>query len=219
MKRLNLHKKWTVGALGKVSDVKLISPLNPKRFRAFIGDYGWRLVSLCLGRRGKKITNRVTLYSSFGKFMLSMYRRHGTSYVIKYLKASQLAIQRALAGSPLSSLRELEPDLPMPKLSKSGLPRVIGLRDRRAIMTGSFPVIRLYLTLFSIYRVIDDVPKPKISTITDNFTGSLEVLGEVKQNVGLTAARVLRRFRPPKRFRPDNGVQWISKASSTSKVA
>jgi hypothetical protein len=63
-------------------------------------------------------------------------------YVIKFLKASQLAVQKKLAGSPFESLRELEPDLPLPRLSRSGLPYLIKLSDRSAIVRGSVKVIR-----------------------------------------------------------------------------
>jgi len=62
--------------------------------------------------------------------------------VIKYLKAAQLAIQKKISGSPFSSLRDIEPDLPLPRLSKSGLPEFIKLEDRAAIVRGSLTVIR-----------------------------------------------------------------------------
>jgi hypothetical protein len=72
-----------------------------------------------------------------------MNKRHGSEFVVKYLKACNLAVSKFLAGQPLSSLRELEPDLPLPRLSKSGLPAIIGTRDRRSISDNSVKVIRL----------------------------------------------------------------------------
>jgi hypothetical protein len=67
--------------------------------------------------------------------------------VVKYL-ASQLAIQKVIAGQPFSSLREIEPDYPLPRLASCGLPAIIGIRDRRVILSGSKSIIRMYLTLF-----------------------------------------------------------------------
>jgi hypothetical protein len=66
-----------------------------------------------------------------------MRKHHGQVFAVKYLKACQLAVQKAIAGNPFRSLNEIEPDLPLPRLSTSGLPRIIPLRDRRAIMSGS----------------------------------------------------------------------------------
>lgn len=70
-----------------------------------------------------------------------MKRHHGATYVVKYLKACQLALQKRIALDPISSLRDLEPDLPLPRL-KSGLPSVIPVFDRRSILRGSPNVIR-----------------------------------------------------------------------------
>jgi hypothetical protein len=71
-----------------------------------------------------------------------MNRKHGGRYVVSYLKFGQLAIQKALAGQKLSSLRQVEPDLSLPRLASSGLPRYIPLQDRRAIIGKSESVIR-----------------------------------------------------------------------------
>jgi hypothetical protein len=72
-----------------------------------------------------------------------MYKYHGDVFVIKYLKASQLAISKFLAGQPLTSLRELEPDLNLPRLKRSGLPNVIGTRDSRSLHAFSHKTVRL----------------------------------------------------------------------------
>jgi len=71
-----------------------------------------------------------------------MRKHHGDMFVIKYLKASQLAISKAIAGNPFRSLQELEPDLPLPGLTSTGLPKVIPRADRRAILSGSPSLIR-----------------------------------------------------------------------------
>lgn len=113
---------------------------------------------------------------NFGSFIIKMTRNHGEVYTVKYLKACQLAIQKKLAGQPFSSLREIEPDYNFPRLSKSGLPSIIGTVDRASICNNSYRIIRLYLSLFSIYRVIKLPFNPKLATITSPFTGSVEHL-------------------------------------------
>lgn len=83
------------------------------------------------------------MYHNFGQYLMKLNKHHGSVFVVKYLKASQLALQKKIAGQPLDSLRELEPDLPLPRLSKSGIPAIIGLRHRRAIYSGSLVIVRL----------------------------------------------------------------------------
>jgi len=107
-----------------------------------------------------------------------MCYKHDSLFVIKYLKASQLAIQKKVAGQPFSSLREIEPDLPLPRLSKSGLPVIIGTRDRRAICSKSRSIIQLYLSLFGIYRAISAPVTPKLETITNLYSGNPTFLTE-----------------------------------------
>jgi len=119
------------------------------------------------------------MLTRYARYLLVLTKRHGASYVVKYLKASQLAVQKSIAGQPLRSLRELEPDLPLPRLTRAGLPAFIGLNDRRSLRSGSLRVIRLYLTFFSLYRVISDTPKLKLNTITDPFKGDLYSLEQV----------------------------------------
>jgi hypothetical protein len=116
------------------------------------------------------------MFHNFGRYLLYLYKHNGSLFVVKYLKAAQLSIQRKLAGQPFSSLREIEPDLHLPRLSKCGLPAIIGTRDRAAIMAGSTQVIKLYLTLFGLYRVIKAPGKLKLNTITDGYTGRTDYL-------------------------------------------
>jgi hypothetical protein len=101
-----------------------------------------------------------------------MHRRHGSVFVVKYLKACNLAISKVIAGQPFKSLRDIEPDLPLPRLSSCGLPRIIGRLDRRSILSGNTKVIRLYLTLFSLYRIISLKGNVKFDTITNGYTGN-----------------------------------------------
>jgi len=100
-----------------------------------------------------------------------MRKHHGETFTVKYLKSSQLALFKAIAGNPFKSLREIEPELPLPRLTTSGLPRFIPLADRRAILSGSSSMIRFWGSLFALYRVIRIPGKLKIETITNPFSG------------------------------------------------
>nr|UYL94483.1 MAG: RNA-dependent RNA polymerase [Leptosphaeria biglobosa mitovirus 6] len=148
----------------------MISLSNEKHLMLVLKKIGWRIVTLSL--LSTKETSRFRMLHNFGVFIIKMNKNHGPVYTVKYLKACQLAIQKKLAGQPFSSLREIEPDYNFPRLSKSGLPSVIKTTDRSSICNNSFRIIRLYLSLFSIYRIIKIDFSPKLNTITDKFEGS-----------------------------------------------
>ena len=120
---------------------RLISLNNSVELLALFRKLGWRLLSASIPRI-EKSTNRLTQLYNFGKYILRMRKHHGELTTIKYLKACQLSIQKAISRDRIKSLRDLEPDLPLPRLTKSSLPRYIPLGDRRAILSGSPSVIR-----------------------------------------------------------------------------
>jgi hypothetical protein len=154
----------------------MISLSNAKHLKLVFKELGKRIVTLSLLRT--KEINRFRSVHNFAQFLIKMTKKHGELYTIKYLKASQLSIQKKLAGQPFKSLKEIEPGYNFPRLSKSGLPSHIKVRDRAAIINNSFSVIRLWLSLYSLYRIMKAPFSPKLNTITDNFGGSLLHLDE-----------------------------------------
>jgi len=120
---------------------KLVSLNNSFELLALIRKLGWRLVATC-AFKSVNLSNRSRQVYNFGKYILRMRKHHGVTFTVSYLKASQLAVQKRIGKDKIESLRDLVPDLPLPRLSSSGLPRFIPLQDRRAICSGSVPVIR-----------------------------------------------------------------------------
>lgn len=137
-----------------------------------------------------KLTKRLKVLQLFGDHLLAMRKQHGSKYVVKYLKASNLAIQRCVAGSPLASLRELEADLPLPRLI-NGLPAFINIYDRKAIRRGDATIMRFWITLFSIYRVLSIPGDLKLNTITDPTTAKPEDLKSVGKHLKALCFEVL----------------------------
>jgi hypothetical protein len=73
-------------------------------------------------------------------------------------------------------LKQLDSKYNFPRLTTSGLPVIIGTRDRRAIISGSASIIKMYLSLFGIYRLISTDVEPKLESITDSFNGDQSFL-------------------------------------------
>jgi hypothetical protein len=97
---------------------------------------------------------------------------------VKYLKACYVALQKALAGDKLKSLRSLEPDIPLPRLI-NGIPTMIGSKDRALIRQGHIRIIIFWSSLFSLYRVLKTPYTLKLSSITDKFSGNEEFLASL----------------------------------------
>nr|UYL94482.1 MAG: RNA-dependent RNA polymerase [Leptosphaeria biglobosa mitovirus 5] len=120
--------------------------------------------------RISNLVNRVKVTSDFINLMLKIKKNHGDDFTIKWLKACYVSLQKSLGNDHLTSLRDLEPNLPLPRLI-NGIPACIKPRDRQLIRDGSKSMIIYWSSLFSIYRVLKCSYKLKISTITDPFKG------------------------------------------------
>jgi hypothetical protein len=155
----------------------MISLGNSIELPALVKRLGWRLLAASFPNL-VKFSSRLRQLHIFAGYVRAMTKHHGATYTVNYLKASQLAVQKFVAGDRIKSLRDLNPDLPLPRLTTAGLPRFIPKYDRSLIRSGSPSVIRWWLTLFSIYRIISIPGKLKISTITDPFSGDLEFLNK-----------------------------------------
>lgn len=129
---------------------------------------------LATGRIGR-LAYGIRRTNSFISFTLTMWKRHGVTFTIQWLKGSSVAIQKCLGKDILPSLRVLTPELPLNGLSR-GLPRVIPVQDRVRIRAGHVPTIRFWLGLFNLYRVLKAPGVLKLNTITGGFTGDREGL-------------------------------------------
>lgn len=173
----------------------MFSLKDPKQFLSIFGKYSWKISSILF--RKVKVANRVVTIHNFGQFVFKMNRCHGTSFTIKWLKASSVALQRFLAGSPYKSLRDAEPSMPLPRLH-NGIPFIIGSQDRRSIRNGNVSVIRFWLTLFNLYRIIEGPLSPKLNTITDPYTGQQGILEDFDNFVSKDMKRLLSEYNIPK---------------------
>jgi hypothetical protein len=186
-----------------------------------ISGVGWRIISACFP--GKvKFSSRMRLLKLFSGYIFRMYKVNGSTQVVKFLKASQLALQKAISGDKISNLRQLEKSVVRSKLTSSGLPPIIPSRDRKLIMTenqNNSSVIRFWLTLFSIYRVISIPGELKLSTIIAPSLITSDSESVVRQfKAFLKASSAQSMFSKSFMFRKAD-LLLLEAASSTHKVA
>lgn len=119
----------------------MVSLGNSFEFPALIKRLGFRIASASFPRL-VNFSSRLKQLHIFAGYVRQMTKHHGATYTVNYLKACQLAVQKYVAGDKISSLRELNSSLPLPRLTTSGLPRFIPGYDRSLIKAGSPSVIR-----------------------------------------------------------------------------
>jgi hypothetical protein len=96
-----------------------------------------------------------------------IYRRQGVKGLTLHLKAATVLLQQSVAGYVLYDVTPLGPRVAR---TGSGLPRLIHANHRLIIINkrpGYLLFVRFYLTVFSVYRVLEFPGKLKLNTITD----------------------------------------------------
>lgn len=105
----------------------------------------------------------IRTYKAFAKAIYKLYKGGGLKYVVLYLKACSTLLQQAVGGQRLLATQSLGCAVTR---TKSGLPRIIPAHHRTRILRRERDVVRLWLSLFNLYRVIEIPGKLKLSTIT-----------------------------------------------------
>lgn len=151
-----------------------------------------KLIRVALGKT--KVAPRLRRFNKFLQLMFKFYKHHGASFTIKWLKACHLAVQRKISSKPCHSLRDIEPNLPCGRLI-NGLPSFIGPIDRSLIRKNHAATIRYWLSILSIYRILQGPLNPKLDTITDQFSGSLDEINNILIHSNLVYTRNAGLFR------------------------
>lgn len=138
-----MKEKKQIKFVSLLQDVKFGSnmiSLNSFELLALYRTYGFRILN-AIGSLGRGYRTRLNLMLKFFRYLLFLNKKNGSNFVVQFLKTGQLAIQRKLAGNPVDSLRELNPDLNLPRLI-NGLPAIIPASDRSMMRKNSSTIIR-----------------------------------------------------------------------------
>jgi len=131
-----------------------------------------------LGRRNNIGVVKVIL--TYLAFLHRLQKKNGLTYMVKFMKSAQVLMMQALGGQRLYNLNPLGPRLAR---TKAGLPRVIPALHRVAIRRGDRWTVRLWQSLFGLYRVIEIPGVLKLKTITAPSTMEGWVLSEFSKFV------------------------------------
>jgi len=114
-----------------------------------------------LGRRSNIGVVKVIL--TYLAFLHRLQKKNGLPYMVKFMKSAQSLLMQSLGGQRLHNLNPLGLRLAR---TKAGLPRVIPALHRARLRGGDLWTVRLWQTLFGLYRVIEVPGKLKLGTIT-----------------------------------------------------
>lgn len=124
-------------------------------------------------RASSLVQGKVTRSSVLGILFIlrrcfQLGRRQGQAGLARYLKACSIYTMRYVAGDALHNSAEFGPNV---SLTSGGLPRILPPRWREALRGRDPTVIRLTLTVFGLYRVLDFKGKLDTRTITSPGKG------------------------------------------------
>lgn len=158
------HMKERIRTLEHVisSKIKIINGLASR-------NGGRGLINVLLryvrGVRPKATKSVVRQVAGFTFFVGRLVRHSGLKGAVLYLKACQVLLQQSVGGYRVVDLADLKV---RPKRNRSGLPLIIPAGVRRMIIRDrDIPSIRLWMTLFGLFRILQFVGKFSLSTIVE----------------------------------------------------
>lgn len=160
------------------------------------------------------ITNslvKVIIY--FIRTLHKIQKKNGIPFTVNYLKACVTLLMQALSGEKHKTTRDLKVAV---SRTNGGLPRIIPRVHRRHIKEGNTYYIRLWLTLFSLYRVFDYVGKLKIETIIKPSTANVNFseISNVVESLDIKSYFSFRELQDENNFK-DIRPFWINSSSPT----
>lgn len=96
--------------------------------------------------------------------MARLHSNLGSKGLALYLKTCFVLLQQSIGGMKDTAPWKIGMNVAR---NRRGIPRIIDRRDRRLITLGDVTIIRLWLSLLGLYRVLDFKGKLKLNTITD----------------------------------------------------
>lgn len=113
----------------------------------------------------------VKVVYSYLRRVAYLRKKTGLKGTVSYLKACYVLTQQAMSGYMIPDTSPLKCRV---SRTNSGIPRIIPNHHRKMIRMGNLKVLQYWLTIFSLFRVLEYPGKMDISTITDGLIGSFD---------------------------------------------
>lgn len=114
--------------------------------------------------RVHRTASDVKLITTFAFWVINLCNKQGIKGTVIHLKVCQVLVQQACGGYRVDDLGPLKRRV---RRSRTGFPTVIPTYQRLLLRQGDAHAIRLWLSLFGIYRILKYTGQVNLSTITD----------------------------------------------------
>jgi len=168
--RLNTFFNRMAPWIAKQMVPKFSGVFSVKAGKALVNHFNRMLYLL----RGGLTIGYIKVFVVYARFLSHLYLTTNMKYVVKYLKTAQICLMQSVAKQPTKNPSQVFGAAI--SCTKTGLPRVIPKAHRAHIRNGSTIHVRLWITLFGLYRVLEFTGYPTIKTIVSpgvDITNSL----------------------------------------------
>jgi hypothetical protein len=148
---------------------------------------------------GKITPNWVRLVVILLRKTSPVYKDQGCAGYVKYLKTASILIQQFSAGYIVPDITVIGPRI---SRTKSGLPRLIPSIYRKRIRQGDVLLIKVILTLLSVFRVAIYSANPKLSTITKDRTTSFSLEVQLYNHIPRALKAIVGRIKAELKEKP-----------------
>nr|UIW13865.1 MAG: RNA-dependent RNA polymerase [Rhizoctonia solani mitovirus 83] len=116
---------------------------------------------------------RVRSIVVFLKLVSFLFRNNGAKGACLILKVYAVTLQQAVGGHVVEDLTELKFRI---SRTNRGLPRCIPVQHRQSIRAGDIEMVKFYLTLFNLYRVIEFKGDFRLSSLSKTIVSPAKTL-------------------------------------------
>jgi len=158
----------SIGALRKLS-VNFTGLLSGNRGKSLI-DFALRLSRVVTGNISKGLCRSIAVYI----IQCNLIRKkQGIKGLVRYLKCAQVLLMKIHGGDRPASTLSLGCNVAR---DNKGYPRMIHTMHRKAIRGGDTRLLRLWMSLFGLYRVLEFPGKFSFESITSPCTTNLDLV-------------------------------------------
>lgn len=134
----------------------------------FVGNHGRAIIKYLLKiidvLHPHRTASDVKLVIRFAFWATNLCKSQGLKGLVMHLKVCQVLVQQATGGYRVSDLGPLKRRV---NRSRTGFPRIIPTTQRALLTQGDGRAIKLWLSLFGIYRILEFTGQVSTTTITE----------------------------------------------------
>jgi hypothetical protein len=167
-------------SLSSLQHSKMARTFNDSfRVKAGRGFVNWLKMSIYIirGSISASVARSSVVYL---RYLHRLYKSGGVKFVVIYTKACHILLLQSMGGMKVAP-QHLGVAV---SRNRHGIPRIIPRLHRQALKQGDTKLLRIWLSWFSIYRVLEFKPKLSFSTITDQGLASApQFITEVSEQI------------------------------------